>query len=316
VTPVRWGLLGAGFIASRGVAPAMRAADGVVVQAVAARDIARAEALEPVRALDSYDELCSADDVDAVYISLPNDAHLHWVTVALEAGKAVLCEKPLALDAAQVAEMTAVAERTGGLLVEASWNRWHPRTRRVEQVLADVDRPVDVLTWFTFPGVPEDNYRLDPSRGGGALLDVGCYATAAALIALGEDAVVVDAEQHMGATGVDLTTAATLQSALGRAHVLGSFEQEEAQGWTVTTEGFALSLDHPAFTSWHEASTLRIAEDGVERVETFDAVDPYRLMVEAVSRRVRGEDAWGLPLSTSYAVARVLDDIVATAVRT
>ena len=90
MTPLRWGLLGAGFVASRGVAPAMHDAAGVVVQAVAARDIGRAESLGPVRATTSYDEVCDADDVDAVYISLPNDSHLRWVAAALRAGKHVL----------------------------------------------------------------------------------------------------------------------------------------------------------------------------------------------------------------------------------
>lgn len=310
MTAVRWGLLGAGFVASKGVAPAMRAADGATIQAVAARDVARAESLEPRWSSASYDDVLHADDVDAVYISLPNDLHLQWVTAALEAGKHVLCEKPLALDAQQVAEMTATAGRTGLVLVEASWNRWHPRTLRAEEILAGVDGPVDVRAWFTFPGVPDDNYRLDPARGGGALLDVGCYATAAALVSLGGDVQPVSAAQSLGRTGVDLTTEAVLESGRGRATVLGSFEQPESQGWTVTADKLSLSLEHPAFTSWHDASSLRVAVRGEDSVETFEACDPYRLMVEAVSRRIRGDDAaWVLPLSTSLEVARTIDAI-------
>jgi D-xylose 1-dehydrogenase (NADP+, D-xylono-1,5-lactone-forming) len=291
----------------------MRDADGVVVQAVAARELSRAEALGPDWATESYEAICEADDVDAVYISLPNDLHLAWVTAALEAGKHVLCEKPLALDAEQVEQVTAVAARTGRLLVEASWNRWHPRTRRAEDLLAAVDGPLDVRAWFTFPGVPDGNYRLDPSHGGGALLDVGCYTTAAALVCLGDDARPVSAEQHRGTTGVDLTTEAVLASARGRAHVLGSFEQPESQGWTATSEGFALRLEHPAFTSWRDESTLHVVVDGNERVEAFEACDPYRLMVEAVSGRIRGRDDWVLPLSTSLSVARTLDAIALAA---
>ncbi len=313
MTPVRWGLLGAGFVASRGVAPAMRAAAGAVVHSVAARDLARAEALEPVRAVTSYDGVCHDDDVDAVYISLPNDLHLEWVTRALEAGKHVLCEKPLALDATQVQQMIEVSERTDRLLVEASWNRWHPRTRRAVDILGSVAGPVQARAWFTFPGVPDDNYRLDPTRGGGALLDVGCYALAAVLVSLGEDATVEAAEQHRGPTGVDLTTSASLVSPRGRAEIVGSFEQPESQGWTVTSEALSLSLPHPAFTSWHEPSTLVVRRDGHEEVERFDACDPYRLMVEAMSRRIRDEEAWVLPLSVSLAVARAVDAVASAA---
>ncbi len=318
--PVRWGLLGAGFIASRGVGPALHAADGAVVQAVAARELARAEALEPMRATTSYAEVCTADDVDAVYISLPNDSHRAWVEAALAAGKPVLCEKPLGLDADDVAAMIAAASASDGLLVEASWNRWHPRTRRYAELVASLDGPLDVRAWFTFAGVPDDNYRLDPARGGGALLDVGCYAVAGALVALGPDAVVESAEQHVGPTGVDLTSSAVLASARGRAQVVGSFEQPESQGLTVVGDGLAVSLDHPSFTSWREPSVLRVVDDGTERVEEFEACDAYRLMAEAFSRRVRGEgdpaaDAWVLPLDESLAVARLLDSISRTAVR-
>jgi predicted dehydrogenase len=319
MTPVRWGLLGAGFIATRGVGPAMHAADGAVVQAVAARDVVRAQALEPVRASASYDDVVTADDVDAVYISLPNDAHLRWAVAAMEAGKDVLCEKPLALDAAQVRAMADTARRTGRLLVEASWNRWHPRTRRYAVLAAALTGLRDVRAWFTFPGVPDGNYRLDQARGGGALLDVGCYAVSAAVLALGPGLRVVDAEQHRSPAGVDLTTSAVLESEAGSARVTASFEQQESQGVTVVADGLTLSLGPPAFTSWHDTSQLRVREEGQDRVEVFAACDPYRLMVEAFSLRARGEgdpdgDAWVVPLADSLAVATVLDSVAHAAV--
>ena len=182
--PVRWGFLGAGFVASRGVAPVVHAADGAVLQVVAARDLARAESLEPVRASTSYAEVCTSDDVDAVYLSLPNDAHLPWVLAALEAGKHVLCEKPLGLDAAQVATMTAAARDADRLLVEASWNRWHPRTRRVEAAARrrSTGRLEVDARGSPSPACPQDNYRLDPTRGGGALSTSAATRVAAALI--------------------------------------------------------------------------------------------------------------------------------------
>jgi predicted dehydrogenase len=307
--PVRWGFLGAGFVASRGVAPVMHASSTATLQVVAARDLSRAESLEPVRATTSYAEVCTADDVDAVYLSLPNDAHLPWVLAALEAGKHVLCEKPLGLDAGQVAEMTAAARSADRLLVEASWNRWHPRARRAEQLLAGIEGPVEATAWFTFTGVPADNYRLDPARGGGALYDVGCYAVGGALMALGEGTRVESATSSWSGSGVDLTTTTGLRSPRGTAQVTASFEQEESQGLSVAAPGFALEVPHPAFTAWREPSSLRVTEDGETRTEAFDSCDPYLLMVDAVSSRVRGGDDWVLPLTTSLEVARVLDDV-------
>ena len=311
--PVRWGFLGAGFVASRGLAPAVHDADGATLQVVGARDVGRAGLLEPVRSVDSYAAVCEADDVDVVYLSLPNDDHLPWVLTALAAGKHVVCEKPLGRDAAQVVEMMTTARSAGLMLVEASWNRWHPRTRRVQELLRSVDGPTHTRAWFTFPGVPADNYRLDPSRGGGALLDVGCYAIAASMVALGDDAAVSAAEQRTGPTGVDLTTSATLVSPRGSAEIIASFERPESQGWTVAATGLELELSSPAFTSWREASTLHVVEDGVERVESFDSCDAYRLMVEAVSSRAVGDVAWLLPLETSLAVAHAVDGVARVA---
>jgi xylose dehydrogenase (NAD/NADP) len=315
-TSVRWGFLGAGFVASRALAPAVHRADNAVLEVVAARDTARAAQLEPARVVDAYAAVCTADDVDALYLSLPNNDHLPWVLTALEAGKHVLCEKPLGLDAAQVAQMIAAAQQSGALLVEAAWNRWHPRTQRLTSLLDAVTDPVEVNAWFTFPGVPSENYRLDPTRGGGALLDVGCYAIAAALIALGDDVTVPAAQQRVGPTGVDLTTTATLVSQRGRAEVTGSFERPESQGCTVTAPDLVVDLPHPAFTSWRESASLRVVESGVERVETFAPCDAYQLMVEAVSERILGRDAWVLPLATSLAVARTVDDVARVAEQT
>ncbi len=317
--PVRWGFLGAGFVASKGMAPAVHAADGAVLQAVGARDAGRAAALEPAGSVGSYAQICAADDVDAVYVSLPNNDHLHWVQVALEAGKHVLCEKPLAMDAAEVGAMRAVAERADRLLVEAAWNRWHPRTRRIDELVAPLTGQREVDAWFTFPGVPVDNYRLDPARGGGALLDVGCYTVSAALAALGVDdsgggpvVDVVSVGRTTGPTGVDLTTVASLAHPNGTARVTASLERPEAQGLTIEAPGLSVEFAGQAFTTWREPSVLRIVQDGVAREEQFEACDPYQIMVEAVSARIRGEDAWVLPLGTSHAVAATLDAIAAT----
>ncbi len=309
---IRWGFLGAGYVASRALAPAAHAASSAVLQVVAARDPDRAAALEPRRIARDYAEVCSADDVDAVYIALSNDNHLPWVLRALESGKHVLCEKPLGLNAAEVARMTSAAERAGLIVVEAAWNRWHPRTRRLVELLdsAPGERVVEAV--FTFDGVPAANYRLDSARGGGALLDVGCYVVALSLAALGAGPVTVESvRREVGATGVDLTTEAALTHPNGRTRILASFAQPETQFFRVDTAETTLALDSPAFTSWREPATLRIVERDVSRVEEFPACDAYQLMIDAVSQRISGTDAWTLPLTTSAETAAVLDAITA-----
>ena len=193
--PVRWGFLGAGNIATKALGPAVRASYNGVLTAVAARDVQRAQALgatfgpavgTPVTYYSSYEALVADPAVEAVYISLPNDAHKPWTEAALAAGKHVLCEKPLGARPAEVDSMTAAAEAAGRHLVEASWYRWHPRVRLAQQLLAEgaIGTVRHVTSVFTFDGVAAGNYRLDPSKGGGALYDIGHYALSGAHVGL------------------------------------------------------------------------------------------------------------------------------------
>ncbi|HYN74983.1 MAG TPA: hypothetical protein VEV13_02195, partial [Candidatus Limnocylindria bacterium] len=179
--------------------------------------------------------------------------------------------------------------------------------------LAEPAGPRDVSAWFTFSGVPADNYRLDPRKGGGALLDLGPYVVAAAEWALGGDLAVVSSVQQRAATGVDLTTTAVLAGVLGRAEVTVSINRAEAQGMRIDAPGLTLEWVDEAFTSWGCETTLRVVEDAHARDEVFPACDAYQLMVEAVSARAAGQDAWVLPLTTSAAVARALDAVAAAA---
>ena len=171
---VNWGFLGAGFVASRGLAPAVHASRGADLYAVASRDEQRSATLEPQKVHASYDELLADERVDAVYISLSNSQHIEWVTKSLEAGKHVLCEKPLGLNAVETAAMFDVATRNRRLLIEAVWGRWHPRFARIVDLVTtgSIGEIQHIETAFTFTSEMTDNYRLSPSMGGGALLDV------------------------------------------------------------------------------------------------------------------------------------------------
>jgi predicted dehydrogenase len=287
---------------------------------VAARDPARAAALEPAgRAYGDYAAVCADPDVDAVYVALANDAHLPWTLHALSAGKHVLCEKPLGLTAGEVVRMAEAARAADRLLVEASWYRWHPRTRRAERLLADGvlgEGSREVVAEFTFDTVAAGNYRLVPAMGGGALYDVGCYAVSAAHWSLGaydKPLEVVDAACDLGSTGIDVTTVATLAAGTGRAAVRSSFVQPPHQRLRVSTPAGSVELVDQPFTSLRTGSVLRIAGAaagaGGGHEERFEPTDPYRLMVEAVSARVRGGDAYVVPVEESVAVAGTLDAI-------
>ena len=125
---VRWGFIGAGGIAKRALYPAISKSNVSEIYAVASRDKTKALTISPKGLVyTSYEELLADPKVEAVYISLPNSLHLPWAIKAMRAGKHVLCEKPLGMNAKEVEEAIAVSEETGRIFVEASWNRWHPR---------------------------------------------------------------------------------------------------------------------------------------------------------------------------------------------
>jgi D-xylose 1-dehydrogenase (NADP+, D-xylono-1,5-lactone-forming) len=233
----------------------------------------------------TYDELLADAEVDAVYLPLPNSLHREWTLRALAAGKHVLCEKPLALTAAEAEEMAAAAGSAGRLLMEAFMYRFHPRIR---SVVAELQRnpPAELWASFGFPLDAPGNYRLDPALGGGALLDVGCYTIDLARWILGEP----DWVAAIGrVAGVDMTVSTTLGYASGaRAHLFASFDTPEVQ----ELRAGEVLLENP-FTAWR------------------DPVDPYQLMVEGFSAAALGGSglAASLSLENSIANLRVVDGV-------
>ncbi|ASY28031.1 dehydrogenase [Candidatus Planktophila limnetica] len=307
----RWGLIGAGWIATRTIAPAMHAATDTIVQGVASRDTERAQALNPITVHQSYEDLINDPSVDAVYISLPNHLHCQWTVAALNAGKHVLCEKPFAMNAAEIKLMVEAARSNDRLLVEAVWSRWHPRMiRMVDYVKAgNIGDIVSIESSFTFPGSIDGNYRAQPTMGGGALFDVGVYPLHAIAALVGDDAHVEieKCDVSVGPTGVDLTTKWQMRiNGSITANGLASFEMPENQSLIVRGEKGTVELvGTQAFTSWHKSSTLRLGD----HTEEFQAVDPYRLMIENFGKRIQGQDSWVLTLETSLSVAKVLEQI-------
>lgn len=320
--PVGWGILGAGRISTVAVGPALAASPACRIAAVGARDVDRAAALgsrlaaaasgAPPGAYGSYEQVIADPAVQAVYIALPNDAHVPWALEALRAGKHVLCEKPLGLDAAQVTAAFDAAESAGGLLVEASWYRWHPRTRHAERMIADgaLGQVTSVEAAFVFQGVPAGDYRMDPDRGGGALYDVGCYAVSAAGWATGW-APVTRGESRIrdSGTGVDLATSGRLESPGVVATVHSAIDEPPSQRLEVTGTAGSLRFAPPAFTAWAtDAAILEITVEGEPASSRrFEPCDPYRLMVEAVAGRIQGGDDWVVPRRDSEWVAAAID---------
>jgi len=308
---VNWGFLGAGFVASRGLAPAVHTSRGATLYAVASRDEERSATLEPQRVHATYDDLLADDLVDAVYISLSNSQHIEWVTKSLEAGKHVLCEKPLGLTATQTSAMFDVATQNDRMLVEAVWGRWHPRFARMVELVTsgEIGDIEHIETAFTFTSEMTDNYRLSPSMGGGALLDVGCYQAHAwvALTKGATDLTITQLERTIGPTGIDLTTDLSVRiNNTITAHSVSSFALPSHQQFIVKgTNGQISTSAGESFTTWNEASSLLVNDV----LEEFPVTNAFVEMVENVSGAIDGEGGWTVSSADSIRVATILDSI-------
>ena len=306
-----WGLIGAGWIATKAIAPAMHAQPNAILQGVASSDPKRAQLLNPITIHNSYEALINDPLVDAVYISLPNHLHCEWSVKALNAGKHVLCEKPFALNLSEVESMVQAARENNRLLVEAVSCMWHPRMiRLIDYVKAgNIGEVISIDSSFTFPASLEGNYRLSPAMGGGALFDVGIYPLHAISALIGHDVntVITSCDVKIGPTRIDLTSKWQMRINNSiTASGLASFEMPENQSLVVRGEKNSVELiGTQAFTSWHSASSLRLGE----QVEEFEAVDPYMLMIENFGKRIHGQESWVLPLETSLSVAKMLGQL-------
>lgn len=288
---VKWGILSTALINDLFIAGARQSPD-VEVAAVASRDAARAEAYARERgierACDSYEALLADPEVEVVYISLPNSLHVDWSIRALEAGKHVLCEKPLSRRAADVERAFETAAREDRVLMEAFMYRHHPQTRRVTELIEQgaVGRVRVVRAQFSFAARDAANIRLSAALDGGALMDVGCYCVSGARLIAGEPER-VGAEQALGGDGVDVAFAGTMRCA---GDVVAHFDcglalapRDELE---IVGEDGALFLDDP----WHcRRPVIELRRDGrVQRIE-IETADPYRLEAENMSAAVRGD---------------------------
>jgi D-xylose 1-dehydrogenase (NADP+, D-xylono-1,5-lactone-forming) len=311
---VKWGFLGAGWIANRATAPAVRAANNAQLFGVASRDRARSAKFEPQNVYDTYQHLLDDPQIEVVYISLANHQHLEWVTRSLEAGKHVLCEKPLGLNAIEVRKMIDCAQRCNRLLVEAVWTRWHPRFKRIAEVVAsgEIGELLTIESQFTFKSEMTENYRLEPALGGGALLDIGCYQINAwvALTNGAKDLKLNIVERKLGPTKIDLTTEvnATINGGI-KAHLISSFDFDAPQKLKIDgSSGNIATESGESFSTWREPSSLRFND----RIEQFDSVDAFVEMVQHVSEQVANNSGWVMPLTDSLRVAQILDQIIAS----
>jgi D-xylose 1-dehydrogenase (NADP+, D-xylono-1,5-lactone-forming) len=311
---VRLALLSTARINEKLVAGARQAA-GVDVVAIASRDLARAKAqaaaLGIPRAYSSYEALLADPDIDAVYVALPNSLHVEWSIRALEAGKHVLCEKPLSRRPAEAARAFDAAESTRRVLAEAFMWRHHPQARRLEELVAEIGGLRLIRAAFSFALDRPGDIRLSAALDGGALMDVGCYCVSAARMLAGEP-VAVGAEQVTGGDGVDVRLAATMRFRDGiLAHFDCGLDLALRDELDVVGRDGALFCDDPWFCE-RPGIELRDADGESQHIDV-PAANAYGCELEDFAAALAGEreQRWGR--ADAVAQARAIEALYESA---
>jgi predicted dehydrogenase len=310
---VRWGILSTARINSR-LAPGMRESSLTELVGVASRELSRAEAaareLGARKAFGSYEELLASDEVDAVYISLPNSLHLEWCIKAAEAGKHVLCEKPLASNAVEAEQAVKACEKEGVLLMEAFMYRHHPQQVKVREVLSSgrIGEPSVVNARLSISVESMDDIRWKGTLAGGALMDVGCYCINASRFIYGSEPIRAKALWNFNKEkGVDQTTLGVLEFPREQfaSFVCGLRMQRANQYEIIGTEGSIEATT--AFVPGTVDTVIRVKDESGTEAIIVPGIDQYRLEVEHFSRAIIEDTELSYPAENGLANMKAID---------
>jgi predicted dehydrogenase len=322
-SPVRWGVLGSAKIARTTAIPAIHEAHNAVATALASRDEDRARASAAAsgveRGVESYEALVASPEIDAVYIPLPNHLHKQWTIAALDAGKHVLCEKPLGLNEAEVHEIRAAAERSEAGAMEGFMYRFHPQWGIVDDIIASgrIGTVHAIAAAFTYPPQDPANVRYVKEWGGGALLDIGCYCINLARRIFGGEPDGVKAVSHLHPiAGVDILTSATMTFGDRHATFTCGTEHAASQWATITgTEG-RIDISMPFNPRPGVSHPISVSVGGETETIAGPEANQFTLQVEAVSAAIISGDPLPGSLDDAAANMAVIDRVRASASET
>lgn len=323
---LRWGILSTADIGRTKVVPAMQRAARTRIVAVASRDVERgreyAKQLSIPKVHASYEELLADPEVDAVYIPMPNNLHAEWAMAAARAKKHVLCEKPLAMNAAEAARIVAVAEQEGVVLAEAFMYRLHPSWQKVREIVASgrIGRLSAVQSWFGYYNDDSANIRNIVESGGGALYDVGCYCVnLSRMLFDGEPHRVIGSVVRDPALGVDVLTSGLLEFDQGTATFMCSTRTETDQRVHIYGTKGRITIGIPFNIPPDRPTEIYVTAGGNPPVEPatetikFEAADPYTVQAEFFAAAVLDGTPMPFPPSDAIANMRVIDLLFETA---
>jgi len=313
---IRWGVLGVADIAVKKIIPAMQQGESCEIVAIASRDLAKARAaaqqLGIPSAYGSYEELLADPNVDAIFNPLPNDLHVPWSIKAARAGKHVLCEKPIAMNAEEVPALIAARDATGVKMGEAFMVRTHPQWLRAREAIRSGQigelRAVSML--FTYFNSDPANIRNLPSHGGGGLLDIGCYAITLSRFAFGEEPLraigLLDLDPEFQ---TDRLASAILEFPSGQSVFLCSTQIASYQRFHMLGTKGRIDVEVPCNAPPDAPTRISINN----RVEEIAICNQYTVQGELFSRAILEDGPVPVPLEDALQNMRVIDAIFRSA---
>jgi len=311
---VQWGILSAAKIAREHVAPGIHSSARGAIAAVASRTPGKAETLAvpygDVRIHSDYDALLADPEIDAIYIPLPNGDHVEWTLKCLEAGKHVLCEKPIALRADEIDGLIAARDRTGLVAAEAFMVTHHPQWIRAREMVADgaIGDLRHVQGAFSFFNVDPANIRNMPELGGGALRDIGVYPSVTARFVTGAEPVSIQAAIDWD-MGIDAT--ARVQAAFETFHMDFYVSMRMSQRQVMVFHGTkaSLTVEAPFNAGLYGDEVLELRDGATIIRERFPRADQYRAQIDAFNASVLDGAPFACPLEFSRGNQRMIDMI-------
>ena len=312
---MRWGILGAAKFAREHMGPAIHAASGAELYGVATSDRAKAAAFlafaPQLKVYDSYDELLADPAIDAVYVPLPNHLHVTWSLKALAAGKHVLCEKPMTLQAPEFDAMATAADEAGKLCAEAFMIVHHPQFIRARDLVQGgaIGKLAHVDTVFSYNNAADvTNIRNKPETGGGGLRDIGVYTFGAARFVTGADPVNIPFAHIRYENGVDTFAQVAANFADFTYSAVVSIRMQPRQEITFHGDKGFLRLTCPFNANLHDVAQLVLENDGQRVVtERWPAANHYVLQVENFVRSATTGAAYPCPLAFSRGTQVMMD---------
>ena len=316
---VRWGILSTADIGMVKVTPAIQRAGNCEVVAIASRDLERATAaaaqLGIATAYGSYEELLAADDVDAIYIPLPNDLHAEWTMKAAQAGKHILCEKPLGMTSAEARQMAQACENAGVKLAEAFMYRHHPSWVEARRLLASgaIGDLVAVQSWFSYFNDDPVNIRNRMENGGGAIMDIGCYNINLSRMLFGAEPIRVEAAVRRDPVmGIDTLSSAVLGFAGGgQATFTCSTRSEGYQRVHIVGTGGRIEIEIPFNIPPDRETRIFLTRDGKATESlTFPPADQYTIQAELFAQAILDDTPVAVGIEDAIANMDVIEAIL------